>query len=196
MRPKDDLCDICQQNSLMLQRVLKESDSDTKEAKLRIAVTKTSVMLKMRDTLRLIPTSFSPFLKQQGYLTTVANTNVERTNNDVQGSHNVQVRIPNREVQIEFSETMSTFYEKRYNFNPKKMEQCYNWLKNMDIRNAPECEESLRNVKTTLIDLVRDTCDTDINESWYEAFLFSIFMQQAEVLSQKKVRGTEEKQDM
>lgn len=39
MKPKTDLCDVCQQNTLMLRRVLEESDSDTKEAKLRMAVT-------------------------------------------------------------------------------------------------------------------------------------------------------------
>ena len=38
MKPKDDLCDVCQQNSLILQRVLKESDPNTTEEKLGIAV--------------------------------------------------------------------------------------------------------------------------------------------------------------
>lgn len=49
MKPKDDLCDVCQQNSLMLQRVLKESDPDTKEAKLRIAVTHLDCAKRQRE---------------------------------------------------------------------------------------------------------------------------------------------------
>lgn len=121
------------------------------------------------------------FLLQQGYLC------VTRKVSDSE----VAIKIPNKEIRLEFLELMNEYFIEICKFNPEKINKCRLCFMNMDMKSVESCQKYLEVLKETLIELLYENTQSEsFNEAWMESFLFSIFLDSFVIHVQKKVLET------
>jgi hypothetical protein len=118
------------------------------------------------------------FLTQQGYFTIVRKINPEL----------IEIKIPNYEVRIDFQNMLFKFYEKICVFDRLLIEKCCSRFINLNMSNDDKVKEDLTIVKQALLKMLKKK--ESMNERWFESFLFSVFLQNAEIEVQEKVSGT------
>lgn len=124
-------------------------------------------------------------LLQQGYMTIIG----DRECNPV------KIKAPNSEVKEEFNELLSEYYVEIYKFNPEKMRQCCNCFLRMDMQNEVSCQENLECFKKIVNELFSAVNLSEINEAWFESFIFQLFFQNFQIQEQTKVPGTSARND-
>ncbi len=118
------------------------------------------------------------FLIQQGYLTIVKKIDAEI----------IEVRIPNYEVKLDFRNMLCKFYKEVCKFNPELIQTCRSHFMNMKMSSDDKVKENLKIVKGVLCKILKKK--TNINERWFESFLFTVFVQHTEIFVQEKVERT------
>ncbi|XP_065225331.1 uncharacterized protein LOC135849083 [Planococcus citri] len=116
------------------------------------------------------------FLLQQGYLTVAKNTE----------NRKATVRIPNVEIREELHHQLSSMFNQNYTFDQNEIKKCQRILMNIDIENADQCKQTMRDFKASLNKLtIGFEKEQVINEAyWIEALLFHLFVEQFTVQHQ------------